>query len=96
MPGELTVRIAYNLFHAKAEGGERRISCAGRRPTNYQQGDDYFRLNGGGEMLVYSAADFEDFREPRPDMPARDGNRSRRRGADSGAEPLAVAAACDL
>jgi predicted amidohydrolase YtcJ len=32
-------------------------------------GSDYFRLNGAGEMLVYSAADFEDFRQPRPDMP---------------------------
>ncbi|HET6470677.1 MAG TPA: amidohydrolase family protein, partial [Pseudomonadales bacterium] len=31
---------------------------------------DYFRHNGGGEMLVFSAADFEDFRQPRPDMPA--------------------------
>ena len=28
------------------------------------------RMNGAGEMLVFSAADFEDFREPRPDMPA--------------------------
>jgi predicted amidohydrolase YtcJ len=34
------------------------------------QGDDLFRLNGAGEMLVYSAADFEDFLEPRPEMPA--------------------------
>jgi predicted amidohydrolase YtcJ len=34
-----------------------------------RQGDDYFRHNGAGEMLVYSAADFEDFLEPRPDMP---------------------------
>lgn len=25
-------------------------------------------MNGAGEMLVYSAADFEDFLEPRPDM----------------------------
>src|SRR4029078_9709570 len=28
-----------------------------------------FRHNGAGEMLVFSAADFEDFRQPRPDMP---------------------------
>ena len=28
-----------------------------------------YRNNGGGEMLVYSAADFEDFRVERPDMP---------------------------
>jgi len=34
------------------------------------QGDDYFRLNGAGEMLVFSAADFEDFLEPRPESPA--------------------------
>lgn len=29
-----------------------------------------YRHNGAGEMLVYSAADYEDFREPRPDLPA--------------------------
>ena len=28
-----------------------------------------YRNNGGGEMLVYSAADFEDFRVERPNMP---------------------------
>jgi predicted amidohydrolase YtcJ len=33
------------------------------------QGDDYLRHNGGGEMLVFSAADFEDFLQPRPDLP---------------------------
>ena len=33
------------------------------------QGDDYLRHNGAGEMLVFSAADFEDFLEPRPDLP---------------------------
>jgi predicted amidohydrolase YtcJ len=32
-------------------------------------GDDYYRVNGAGEMLVFSAADFEDFLEPRPDLP---------------------------
>jgi hypothetical protein len=30
------------------------------------QGDDTYRHNGAGEMLVYSAADFEDFRVARP------------------------------
>lgn len=39
------------------------------RSSKYQQGDDYFRHNAAGEMLVFSAADFEDFRQPRPDMP---------------------------
>src|SRR5262249_28839348 len=33
------------------------------------QGDGFYRLNGAGEMLVFSAADFEDFLEPRPDLP---------------------------
>ena len=32
------------------------------------QGSDFFRHNGAGEMLVFSAADFEDFLEPRPDL----------------------------
>ena len=33
-------------------------------------------MNGAGEMLVFSAADFEDFLEPRPDLPAGAGRRS--------------------
>ena len=33
------------------------------------QGDDFCRCNGAGEMLGFSAADFEDFLEPRPDLP---------------------------
>lgn len=33
------------------------------------QGDRYYRHNGAGEMLVFSAADFEDFLESRPDLP---------------------------
>ncbi len=32
------------------------------------QGDDFYRHNGAGEMLVFSAADFEDFLQPRPDL----------------------------
>jgi hypothetical protein len=34
------------------------------------KGDDFYRCNGAGEMLVFSAADFEDFLEPRPDLPS--------------------------
>jgi predicted amidohydrolase YtcJ len=37
--------------------------------TNPGEGDDFYRMNGAGEMLVFSAADFEDFLQPRPDMP---------------------------
>jgi predicted amidohydrolase YtcJ len=66
--GELTVRIAYNLFTQKPKG-EKADFLNWTKTSKYRQGDDYFRHNGAGEMLVFSAADFEDFRQPRPDMP---------------------------
>ena len=56
-------------LHPEAEGREGGLPATGPRTSKYQQGDDYFRQNGAGEMLVFSAADFEDFRQPRPDMP---------------------------
>ena len=36
--------------------------------TKPGDGDDLYRVNGAGEMLAFSAADFEDFLVPRPDM----------------------------
>src|SRR4029077_4660585 len=36
------------------------------RTSKYKQGNDYFRHNGAGENLVFTAADFGDFRQPRP------------------------------
>jgi predicted amidohydrolase YtcJ len=36
--------------------------------TKHGDGDDLYRVNGAGEMLVFSCADFEDFLVPRPDM----------------------------
>jgi predicted amidohydrolase YtcJ len=65
--GLLTVRIAYNLFTQKPHE-EKQDFLKWTQSSKYQQGSDYFRHNGAGEMLVFSAADFEDFREPRPDM----------------------------
>lgn len=65
---ELTVRLAYNLFTQKP-GQEKEDFLKWTSGVKYKQGDDYFRHNGAGEMLVFSAADFEDFRQPRPDMP---------------------------
>jgi predicted amidohydrolase YtcJ len=65
---ELTVRIAYNLFTQKPKGELADFQSWSSALTP-RQGDDYLRHNGAGEMLVYSAADFEDFLEPRPDMP---------------------------
>lgn len=66
--GQLTIRLAYNLFTQKPKV-EKDDFLNWTRTSKYKQGDDYFRHNGAGEMLVFSAADFEDFRQPRPDMP---------------------------
>ena len=65
---QLTVRIAYNLFTQRAkqefEDFENWINF-----VKQYQGDDMYRHNGAGEMLVFSAADFEDFLQPRPELP---------------------------
>jgi predicted amidohydrolase YtcJ len=66
--GLLTIRLAYNLFTQKPKG-EKDDFLNWTKTSKYKQGTDYFRHNGAGEMLVFSAADFEDFRVPRPDMP---------------------------
>ncbi|GLS88463.1 amidohydrolase [Cypionkella aquatica] len=66
--GQMTIRLAYNLFTQKP-AAEKADFLNWTQTSKYKQGDDYFRHNGAGEMLVFSAADFEDFREPRPDMP---------------------------
>ena len=68
--GEMTVRVAYNLFtqQPKAEFEDFSKWVGMTRPG---AGDDFYRLNGAGEMLVFSAADFEDFLEPRPDLAPR-------------------------
>ncbi|NKK04265.1 amidohydrolase family protein, partial [Rhizobium leguminosarum bv. viciae] len=65
---QLTVRLAYNLFTQKPKE-EKQDFLNWTQSVKYKQGNDYFRHNGAGEMLVFSAADFEDFRQPRPDMP---------------------------
>lgn len=71
--GKLTVRTAYYLFAQKAgkelEDYERWI-----RMTKPNRNDHLFYANGfttegAGENLVSSAADFENFLEPRPDLP---------------------------
>jgi predicted amidohydrolase YtcJ len=67
--GQLTIRLAYNLFTQKPKG-EKDDFLNWTQSSRYKQGDDYFRHNGAGEMLVFSAADFEDFRQPRPDLPS--------------------------
>ncbi|TQV78032.1 amidohydrolase [Exilibacterium tricleocarpae] len=65
--GQLTVRIAYNLF----------AQTAGEELSDYERwiaitepgaGSAMLRMNGAGENLTWSAADFENFLEPRPDL----------------------------
>ncbi|MBA4751398.1 MAG: amidohydrolase [Sphingopyxis sp.] len=66
--GEMTLRIAYNLFTQKPKE-ELKDFASWSTQVKPGDGDDTYRHNGAGEMLVYSAADFEDFRVERPDMP---------------------------
>ncbi len=65
--GELSLRLAYNLFtqKPKQELGDFQSWTKMTKPGD---GDDFYRVNGAGEMLVFSAADFEDFLVPRPDL----------------------------
>jgi predicted amidohydrolase YtcJ len=65
---QLSVRLAANLYPQKA-GQELADFRRWTKTTKPGQGDDLYRINGAGEMLVASAADFEDMLQPRPDMP---------------------------
>ncbi len=66
---ELTLRIAYNLF-TQRPGAELEDFQRWGRMVSPGEGSATFRHNGAGEMLVFSAADFEDFQEPRPELAA--------------------------
>jgi predicted amidohydrolase YtcJ len=64
---QLTVRIAYNLF-TQRPGQEYEDFAQWMDLVKPHQGDDMYRHNGAGEMLVFSAADFENFVQPRPGL----------------------------
>ncbi len=71
--GKLTVRTSYYLF-AQKPGKELEDYGRWLTQTRPDKNDHLFYANGyntegGGENLVWSAADFENFLEPRPDMP---------------------------
>ncbi|MGB9991970.1 amidohydrolase [Massilia sp. SM-13] len=71
--GKLTVRTSYYLF-AQKPGKELEDYQRWLTMTKPDRNDHLFYANGyntegGGENLVWSAADFENFLEPRPDMP---------------------------
>ncbi|MFJ8584296.1 amidohydrolase [Streptomyces sp. NPDC093595] len=65
--GLLSVRIGYYLFPQTAgqELADLRFWTGTIRPGD---GDEWLRLNGAGENLTWSAADFENFSEPRPEL----------------------------
>jgi predicted amidohydrolase YtcJ len=64
---QLTLRIAYSLF-AQKEGTELADYTRWISMTKAGEGDDMLRVAGAGENLVWSAADFENFLQPRPDL----------------------------
>lgn len=64
--GELTLRIAYSLF-AQKPGEELADYTRWLKMTEPGQGNDFLRVNGAGENLVWSAADFENFLQPQPE-----------------------------
>ncbi len=63
--GKVTVRTAYSLDtqHPGAEAGDILAWIGNTKPYT---GDSYYRQNGAGEILVYSADDYSDFAEERP------------------------------
>ncbi|MTH77102.1 amidohydrolase [Paracoccus aestuariivivens] len=64
--GQLTLRLAYNLFAQKA-GSELSDYERWIAMTEPGAGSAMLRMNGAGENLTWSAADFENFLEPRPE-----------------------------
>lgn len=67
--GEMTLRIAYNLF-AQEKGSEFEDYERWVGMVSPGDGDSMLRMNGAGENLVWSAADFENFLQPRPRLDA--------------------------
>ena len=72
--GKLTVRTSYYLFAQRAgkelEDFQRWLAMTHPDKNDHMFYPNGFSAEGGGENLVASAADFENFLEPRPDLPA--------------------------
>ncbi|PFR96144.1 amidohydrolase [Bacillus cereus] len=64
---QLTLRIAYNLF-TQNPNHEYEDFASWAKIVSPGQGTDKYKMNGAGEMLVFSAADFEKFQIPRPEL----------------------------
>jgi predicted amidohydrolase YtcJ len=68
--GQSTVRIAYSLFTSNP-GGELDEFKRWDKLTAVNDGDDRLKVNNVGEVIVYSAYDFENFSQPRPEISAQ-------------------------
>lgn len=68
--GQLTIRVAYNLF-TQHPGHELEDFQLWTRTHGPHEGDPMLHINGIGEQLVYSAADYENFAQPRPVLEPR-------------------------
>jgi hypothetical protein len=68
--GELTVRISYHLFPQVA-GQELADLTRFSEMLKPNEGDEWLKVNGMGENLAWSPADFENFNEPRPILEAK-------------------------
>ena len=64
---QLTLRIAYNLF-TQNPNHEYEDFASWAKIVSPGQGTDKYKMNGAGEMLVFSATDFEKFQMPRPEL----------------------------
>lgn len=65
--GQLTLRIAYHLFPRRA-GQELDDLRRWIGMVRAGDGDEWLRRNGAGENLTWSAAGFENFAEPHPEL----------------------------
>lgn len=71
--GKITVRTSYYLFAQKPgkelEDYQRWMTLTKPKKNDHLLYANGFGTEGGGENLVWSAADFENFLEPRPTLP---------------------------
>ncbi len=65
--GAMTLRIAYHLF-PQVPGQELDDLRRWMGMVKPGDGDEWLRCNGAGENLAWSAADYENFFEPRPQL----------------------------
>ncbi|MGW0609663.1 amidohydrolase [Streptomyces sp. NPDC002788] len=65
--GQLSLRIAYHLF-PQTPGQEIDDLARWIEMVRPGDGDAWLRLNGAGENLTWSSADFENFTQPRPEL----------------------------